>query len=444
MKQFLKSLYLNNLFFVLVGANILIFILSFVYSILLVVGKLAFFMILVFLILDIFSLYRIKNGIEGVRKSANRFSNGDDNEVKIFLKSNYNVPVYVKVIDELPFQFQIRDFKFNLNLRQNITEVLEYSLRPVRRGEYHFGAVLVFVTGFIGFVSRRYRFSEEKIIEVYPSFLQMRKYELLAIAGKNTDIGVKKVRKVGHNLEFDQIKEYVIGDDIRTLNWKATARKGHLMVNQFQDEKAQQVYCIIDKGRTMKMPFDGMTLLDYSINASLVISNIALKKDDKAGLITYNTKVASFMPAEKRTGQISQILKALYREKTAFLESNNEILYSLIKTKVSHRSLLFLFSNFETVSSLQRQLKYFRKMSENHLLVVVFFENAELKGYLNKEVFTIEEIYLKTTAEKFYYEKKLIVKELQKYGILSIYTTPSSLSINVINKYLEIKARNLL
>src|SRR5690606_40532545 len=123
-----------------------------------------------------------------------------------------------------------------------------------------------------------FRVSQNKTVPVYPSFRQMRKYELPAISNRLTEFGIKKIRRIGQNREFEQIKEYVVGDDYRTINWKATARRGTLMVNTYQDERAQQVYAVIDKGRTMKMPFEGMTLLDYDINASLVISNIAIRK----------------------------------------------------------------------------------------------------------------------------------------------------------------------
>src|SRR5436305_8341549 len=99
---------------------------------------------------------------------------------------------------------------------------------------------------------------------------------MMAISNRLSEAGIKKIHKIGHSMEFEQIKEYVAGDDYRTLNWKATARKGQPMVSNFTDEKSQQVYCIIDKGRLMKMPFNGLSLLDYAINASLVLSNVAL------------------------------------------------------------------------------------------------------------------------------------------------------------------------
>jgi uncharacterized protein (DUF58 family) len=245
-------------------------------------------------------------------------------------------------------------------------------------------------------------------------------------------------------MEFEQVKEYVQGDDYRTLNWKATARKGQLMVNNFTDEKSQQVYCVIDKGRVMKMPFEGMSLLDYAINAALVITNIALLKQDKAGLVTFGEKLGAFLPANSRPVQMESILEILYNQKTRYLESDFEQLYSTLRRKINQRSLIILFTNFETLTGMRRHLPYLRKIAAHHLLLTVFFENTELKTVLSAPATNVEEVYTKTIAEKFAFEKKLIAKELQQYGILSILTPPRDLTINTINKYLELKARQAI
>ena len=192
------------------------------------------------------------------------------------------------------------------------------------------------------------------------------------------------------------------------------------------------------------MPFEGLSLLDYAINASLVISNIAMLKQDKAGIITFSHKVQSILLAERRSAQLQKILELLYNQKTGYLESDFEKLYINIKTKVNQRSLLLLYTNFESLSGLQRQLKYLRRLAKDHLLVVIFFENTALKALMDKPAVTTEEVNSKTIAEKFIYEKKLIVKELEKYGIHCILTDPKKLSVNTINKYLELKARGLI
>ena len=242
-------------------------------------------------------------------------------------------------------------------------------------------------------------------------------------------------------MEFEQIKEYVRGDDYRTINWKATARKDSLMVNNYTDERSQQIYCLVNKGRVMKMPFHGMTLLDYSINAALVLANVALVRQDKAGIVTFEKNIDMFLQADKKPTQMNLVLETLYRQKTDFLEADFEKLFSVIRNRVTNRSLLVLFTNFESLESLQREMPALKRMARYHLLLVVFFENTELKQVLDKKAATIEEIYIKTIAEKFMYEKRLMVKELHKNGILSILTSPENLTVNTVNKYLELKTR---
>jgi uncharacterized protein (DUF58 family) len=397
-----------------------------------------------FFVLDYLLLFTNKKGVFARRTLAERFSNGDDNPVRLDVENRYVFPINIKVVDEIPHQFQRRDVLFEDTIKQGGSTVINYELRPVKRGVYQFGSVNVFVSESIGLISRRYKFEQPADVPVYPSYIQMRKYQLMAISNRLSEVGVKKVRRLGHSMEFEQIKEYVQGDDYRTLNWKATARKGQLMVNNFTDEKSQQVYCVIDKGRVMKMPFEGLSLLDYAINASLVLSNVALTKQDKAGLVTFSERVGAFLLASKNATQMQAILDVLYGQKTRYLESDFEQLYIMLRRKVSQRSLVVLFTNFESLSGLRRQLPFLRKIAKHHLLLTVFFENTELKSLLETPAKTVEEVYTKTVAEKFAYEKRLIAKELQQHGILSILTPPEQLTVNTINKYLELKAKQAI
>lgn len=396
------------------------------------------------LVVDAAMLFRVRRGTSGQRFTPDKFSNGDKNPIRIFLQSHYSFGVRLRVIDEVPEQFQMRKAQFWVDIGAGETRTINYQLRPVKRGEYHFGLLNVFARGPIGLISRRFQFAEPVMVPVYPSFIQMRKYELLAISNNLTMQGIKKIRRLGHNLEFEQIKEYVPGDDFRTINWKATARKAQLMVNNYQDEKSQAVYSVIDKGRVMQMPFEGMSLLDYAINASLAISNIAMKKGDKAGLITFQHKLGTVLPASKRNKQMELIMETLYNQKTAYQESDFSRLYVNVQKRLSQRSLILLYTNFESMAALERQLPFLQALGKRHVLVVVFFRNTELKALLDSHPKSVKEIYHKTIAEKFDYEKRLIVKELRKYGIYSVLTSPRNLTIDTINKYLELKARGLI
>ena len=191
-----------------------------------------------------------------------------------------------------------------------------------------------------------------------------------------------------------------------------------------------------------------MTLLDYSINAALVLSFVAVNKQDKAGLITFSTQMETFVPASRQPGHLQTLQEALYAEKAVFGETDYSALLAGLTRHVSHRSLLVLFTSFTSMPALRRQLSFLRQIAMRHRLLVVFFEDKELKemirekGGVNsakgKEKST-EAYYQRVIAEKFAYEQRLIVSTLRQYGIQSLLTTPDNLSVNVINKYLEIK-----
>lgn len=437
----IKSFYLNRIVYYIAGIASVVFVLSYFYPALFRIAALQLLLLGIAIVVDALLLYSKGKGITASRITGERFSIGDDNKVVLEIVNQYPFPLHLSVIDELPEQFQERNWLRKMQIGAKETARVEYTLRPVARGEYIFENVNVFIHGPLRLVLRRYSFEAKKTVKVYPSYIQMRRYQLLAVSNRLEEVGVKRIRKLGHSMEFEQIKEYVRGDDYRTINWKATARKDALMVNNYTDERSQQIYCIINKGRVMKMPFGGMTLMDYAINASLVLSNVALVKQDKAGLITFAENLDAFIPADKKTTQINLLLETLYKQQTRFLESDFEKLFSVIRNRVTNRSLLILFTNFESLESLQREMPALKKIARYHLLLVVFFENSELKTMRESKAVKIEDIYIKTIAEKFAFEKRQMVKELHKNGIQSILTTPENLTVNTVNKYLELKTR---
>ncbi|HYC39360.1 MAG TPA: DUF58 domain-containing protein [Chitinophagaceae bacterium] len=437
----IRSFYLNKIVYYIAGLGAMLFFVSYFLPPFFRFGQLTLLLLGIAVIIDTLLLYSRTRGMETERIADDRFSIGDANKVQLQIRNRYPFAARVSVIDEIPVQFQDRKWLRRATVPGNQTILLEYSLRPVTRGEYVFDNINVFVHGPLQLVKRRYVFPARQVVKVYPSFLQMRRYQLLAVTNRLQEVGVKRTRKLGHSMEFEQIKEYVRGDDYRTINWKATARKGGLMVNNYTDERSQQIYCVINKGRVMKMPFAGMTLLDYAINASLVLSNVALVKQDRAGIITFEKDIDTFLPADKKATQMSRILETLYRQRTEFFESDFEKLFSIIRNSITNRSLIVLFTNFESLESLQRELPALQRIASYHLLLVVFFQNSELSELLERKAGTVEEIYIKTIAEKFAFEKRLMVKELRKNGILSILTSPEQLTVNTVNKYLELKNR---
>jgi uncharacterized protein (DUF58 family) len=444
-KQYSGSpFYFSRLFYIIMGCIIAAFALAFFFPQLMLIAKMATLFLCIAALFDLLLVFGKKMPVSGERICADRFSNGDDNTVTLKVRNHLGYAINVQLLDEVPVQFQLSNVGTNCKVPANGTSSYSYVLKPTERGVYNFGIINILFTGPLNMIVRHIRSGEEKDVATYPSYMQMRRFQLMAATNQLMEVGSRQLRKIGNSLEFEQIKEYVSGDDYRTVNWKASARRNTLMINNYMDERSQQVICIIDKGRTMKMPFEGMTLLDYAINASLVLSNMVLTKQDKAGLITFGKKMGQTVMPDKKGSQLGLILESLYRQQTDFQDSDFESLYSNIRYKIKQRSLLILFTNFENMYSLERQLPYLKKLANHHPLLVIFFENSELSSFLNEKAHTIEDIYTHTIASKFAFEKKQIVKELQKHGIMSLLTEPNKLTVNVLNKYLELKARQIV
>lgn len=444
MKKFWASVFLPNRFFYIFGAIATLFVFSFFWETLFVVAQTVLFLGVGTVLYDAWLLLHVSKPIEFKRTTPEMLTLGDDLNLQYAFKNLTSIPFDLLFVDELPYQLAERHFEYSFKLKTEENRKTSYSIRPTERGEYHFGDCQLYLKSPLGLVQRQHTVPTSKMMKVYPSVLQMKHFEMMAFSKTASLTGVKKIRRIGHSYEFEQIKNYVAGDDYRSINWKSTSRRNELMVNQFQDERSQHVYCVIDKSRTMKMPFNGLTLMDHAINTALVISNIAIKKYDKAGLVTFSDRLGALLAAERSTTQMRRILNTLYNEKERPVEANFELLYNGLSNLSRNRSLLFLFTNFESILSIDRVLPILRRLNKRHLLVVVFFENTEVIDFSKEPAQDLKHVFLKVTAEEMVHEKVQIVQTLRQFGIQTLLTKPDELSLNTVNKYLELKSRGLI
>ncbi|MBV1924950.1 MAG: DUF58 domain-containing protein, partial [Dokdonia sp.] len=257
--RFIKSLYLHPRFFYALTTVAFLFLASYWFNALYPVAWMAFWALWLLFFFDCVLLFKGQQPIAAKRLLPEKFSNSDENALTVNIRNHYPFKIDLTIIDEIPVQFQKRDFFKKIHIPAKESKSFSYDLRPVDRGEYVFGNLNVYASSRYGIVKRRFTFEKDQMVKVYPSFIQMKKYAFLALDNRLTLMGMKKMRRIGHTMEFEQIKDYVLGDDVRTINWKATAKHGNLMINQFQDEKSQPIYCLIDASRSMKMPFKGLS-----------------------------------------------------------------------------------------------------------------------------------------------------------------------------------------
>ncbi len=440
----MKNYFLTRRFYISFASIILILVLSYIFPLLSIPVKLLLLLFIGAIIYDRIKLEREIVKLTASRTLSLKLSLADSEEINYTVTSDSDLILEYEIYDEFPYQFQIRDKlrSGQLEAKQKIEFV--YEVFPYERGEYDFGMLHLYVTqGPFKFLQRRKTFIIPFKALVVPSIKELKRNEMKVFSKIASLSGIRRIRRRGQNDEFEHIQPYNQGDDIRSINWKATARANALMVDHFQDTRHQEVYCILDKGRSMKMPFNGMTLLDYSINSILSLSNIILRKYDYAGLISFSDIIDTRIKATSNKGQLERISDSLYNETTGFKESNFELLLYATRNTIKRRSIWIFFTNFETPYDLDRQLPYLKIMNRRHLVVIVIFINTVLQDKSEMTCETKTDIYQKTFAERSIMEKEIIKEKLQRNGIQAILTRPEKLSIKVINKYLELKAKRM-
>ncbi|GAA4841571.1 DUF58 domain-containing protein [Algivirga pacifica] len=442
--SFFRNLYFSANVFIALGGLAVLFVVSFFLPILYPILQGALLLLWAIVCADIYLLFYGKIAIKGQRILPKVLSLGAKHKIQLFLQTRASFPLRVRIYDELPKQLQERKLSFQVRLAPRTEKMVNYTIRPLSRGVYDFGDILLYVASPLRMVHRRITIPAAQSLKVYPSLVEMKEYEFYSLSSVMHRGGLKKIRKIGQSHEFEQIKNYVAGDDYQKINWKASSKGQGLMVNHYQDEKSQPVYMVLDKSRSMHMPFNGLSLLDYAINTSLTFTNVAVNKQDKAGLITFSDKVDTVIKAVSDRKHIKVVMEALYNEEAGKGEADYTALYKGITRAVTNRSLLFLLTNFESKHAMEQAMPLLRQLNRRHLLVTILFENTELKEYTYRKPETLKQVYYKTMAEKLLHDKQEMVRTINQYGIQTILTKPELLTVDVLNKYLELKSRGML
>ncbi|MFB0946774.1 MAG: hypothetical protein ACI9V1_001032 [Spirosomataceae bacterium] len=443
--HFLLQFYLTNRFFAALAACVVILCFGVLLTPLFWLGQAGISLLVVGAIIEGIILFWKEEIVKFERVLPAKLSNGDDNKIWFTVQNKSANDLNARLLEDFPEQLQLHNWEKRFSLQPNKQHRLSYTIHPTERGEYNWRNSQLFLeTNRFKLVTRRCVFPTDEIIPCYPSFEQFKELRISALVNSNNEANSTMIRKIGQSLEFEQIKNYVGGDDFRHINWKASAKQGKLMLNQYQEERSQDIYSVIDLGRNMQQPFNGQTLLDYSINASLALTKTVLSLKDKVGLITYSADECTVLPPRSDVNQFKKVNEKLYSISSDFQESGMEKLYRFVRYRVRQRGLFVIFSNFDTIQSLHRNLPYLRAIAKYHLVLLVIFENSELESYAEETATDVKEIYDKTMAKHLLFQKRLIAKEISKFGMQSLVTKPEMLNSDLINKYLNIKRRQML
>ncbi|SKC47145.1 Uncharacterized conserved protein, DUF58 family, contains vWF domain [Maledivibacter halophilus] len=357
----------------------------------------------------------------------------------------YNITgkkIYLEIKDEFPdFYFESHEKIMKGCIMPHSNKVFEYEVIPKKRGAYKFGNIHVRYKSNLKLCMKQFKLPLEREYKVYPNLKDLRKYRLAVYNSKYYKTGQKPFKLLGKGSEFESLREYVFGDEYRRINWKATAKENKPIVNQYEPEKNQHVYMMIDTGRPMSFSVRGYKKLDLAINTALLLSDIVNQNGDKSGLMIFNTEVENLIMPGKGYSHRSGLMEALYHIEHTKDTSNYEEAFYYFKRKERRRSLIFLFTDFETSEEAEDMFKTLSILSKNNIVVIMLMKDERLKKITSMTSENEHDIFNKGVALEILRERKTIIQKLNSRGIMCIECCPEELAVNAINKYLYIKNR---
>jgi uncharacterized protein (DUF58 family) len=385
--------------------------------------------------------------LEAERIVEPKLSLGAPNLVVIALRNNSARPVRFDLRDEYPYQFPVDETILRGTVPPLSASEVRYHVRPLARGDYAFGAINLRYRSTLGMFRRQVRRDsspETTAIRVYPNVLDVRKYDLLARKGMLMEIGLRNVRANGTGTEFERLRDYTPDDEFRRINWKATARRQRPIAVEYETERAQHVVFVLDTGRLMRPPVADLAKLDYAINAALLASYVATLRGDEVGLLTFADEVGVYLAPSKGRGQFYTMLELLYNVRSEPVEADYARALAYLGLKNKRRSLVVIFTDLVTLDAAQPLIAYTARLGVHHLPLVVTIQDPNITGLAAQPVETANAVFERAVAERMIDERQVILDTLHRAGVLTLDVEADKLSIAVINKYLELKSRNML
>ncbi len=368
-----------------------------------------------------------------------KLSLGAENDVHIRIHNATNVPVHLELRDTPPEAIanDLDDLPLAFALPPNTHHIATYHLRPTLRGDYAFDDLFIRVRGRLGMVHRLRRIPASQLVKVYPNLRETAKFALMARRGQLQQTGVRKARLQGAGREFESLREYQPDDELRRIDWKATARRGALISRQYEVEKSQNVMLVLDVGRTMLAEVNGIQKLDYAINAALTLAHVATEAEDKVGLLVFAADTQTYLPPQKGRAQVHAILEALHNAQASLIEPDYVKALTLLQTRFRKRSLMVCFTDLWDPDSSRSTIAELASLQPRHVVAAVTLLDTKLQQAAEQEPATLNAAYEKAVATQVLQDRQRALSTLTDRGILVVDAPAEKLSAELVNRYLE-------
>lgn len=404
-------------------------------------------LLLIAVTIDFFLLLPAKS-FSCTRDLLRTVSQGKKQRVEIELWNFANRGCRLEVKDDLPPAFEADPPHFEAQVKAKSRLQFNYEFVCNDRGQSTLECVHLKVHSPLRLWQAYYQVSIASTVNVYPDMKQITEYDLLARTNRLSLMGVRRSRKIGQDNEFERLRDYSQDDNYRHIDWRATARRQTLTVRDFQTNQSQRVIFMVDCGRMMTGTANGISLLDHSLNAMLMLSYVALRQGDSVGLISFSDRIHNFTPAKGSVKQINHLLHASFNQHAQFVESRYDEAFLYLRTKCLKRSLVVLITNvIDEVNAIQIK-QYLSSLTGRHLPVGVLLRDRELfqaiDDYEAMPIPNRDTIYQAAAATEIVTWRDQLIRDLKHQGVLAMDVFPEHLTADLVNQYLEIKARHLL
>jgi uncharacterized protein (DUF58 family) len=379
------------------------------------------------------------------RQVEERFSMGASNEVTVRVTNLARRKVTLIIKDEYPPGMQLlAPREARLTLPAGRSRTWSYALLPTARGSYQFGETPVRFRTRLGLLWRQLNYPTARSVKVYPDINEAKKHELFAHRNRRPEPGLRRMRTRGQGREFESLREFAVGDEIRHISWAATARRGKLITRQYTVERSQNVVVMLDTGRLMTARIGNLSKLDHAINAALSIAYVAATGGDNVGLVAFSRRVLSYLPPRGGREQISRLMEALYSIEPQMIEPSYKRAFNFFDSSWRRRSLVVILTDLVDRDTSSELLAHTAKLVPRHLPLIITIGDTDLRELVRAKPASPADVYRQAVAEEILRQREEALAQIRHAGGLALDVPAGRLSLELVNKYLEVKDRGLL
>lgn len=388
---------------------------------------------------------KLPQGVSIVREFGGRFAVGARTEVRINVQNARAHAISLVIKDEYPAQMKLSDLReAAVRIEAQTSAALVYGLTPPKRGRFEFGQIVVRFLSRWNLVWGETRLGEAVTVKVYPNMRRAREAELKALGARSLVASHRKTSWRGEGREFESLRDYVRGDELRHISWSATARRGKLTTRQYQIERDQTILIAIDGGRLMTARIEQETKLDSAVHAALALMSAAARAGDNAGLLVFGRKIKSFLPPGRGHEHMDAALEALYSVEPEMIEPSYSRAFEFIAANSKRRSLVILLTDLVDEEGSKELLTSLRLLRPRHLPLVVTIADRDLKAVVGNAPVNVRELFTQSVAEEIMYLREAALRLVESQGGLALDVTAAALAPALLEKYLQVKERGLL